>query len=248
MLNNAWEIAQVVNSRALAASALFHLGIVYDYKGGHEAALAYLDIALIMWRELNNRRQQGFTLNSLGVVAYRLPRDYRSLGQKALAEALAISQANGDLQGQSMALNNLSLLATADQDFEAAQTYLWQSLQIVQYNGDQHGQALVYHNLGANASHAGKWAEVERYAEQALQLRRLIGDKRGEARDLKMLGDVMRANGRFDQALTYYQTAYNFSQQVGDRHNEKVVHQTLQELFAESDGKWGQMANSSPLS
>jgi hypothetical protein len=65
--------------------------------------------------------------------------------------------------------------------------------------------------------------------------------------DLKLLGDVMRANGRFEQALTYYQTAYNFSQQVGDRQNETEVHQALEELFAESNGEWGRMADSSPL-
>ena len=231
-LNHAWEIAEQLNSRSLAGSALFHLGIIHDYKGSYETALGYLDSALLIWQLLGNRRQQGFTLNSIGVVAYRLPHLIKR-AQKALTEALAISEANKDLQGQSMALNNLSLLATAQKDYEAAKSYLAKALQLVEFVGDIHGQALLTYNLGENAREAGWLHEARRYADLALQLSRQIGDQRGEGRALQLLGNLEKDNRRFPQALTHFQSALTIYQNYGHQEVQAEVEQAIEEITYE---------------
>jgi tetratricopeptide (TPR) repeat protein len=227
-LNRAWEIAEALNSRPLAGSALFHLGVVYDYKGNVETALGYLDTALLIWRLLGNRRQQGFTLNSIGAVAQQLPH-LSQRAQIALTEALTISQANKDFQGQSMALNNLSLLATAKKDYEAAKSYLTKALQLAEFVGDTHGQALLTYNLGWNALEAGWLNEARPYADLAFNLSRRIGDQRGEGRALHLLGDLEKENGRFSQALTYYQSALTICQKMGHEDVQKEVKQAIEE-------------------
>jgi predicted ATPase/DNA-binding SARP family transcriptional activator len=226
-LNRAWEIAEALNSRPLAGSALFHLGIVYDYRGNVETALGYLDTALLIWRLLGNRRQQGFTLNSIGAVAQQLPH-LSQRAQIALTEALTISQANKDFQGQSMALNNLSLLATAKKDYEAAKSYLTKALQLAEFVGDTHGQALLSYNLGWNALEAGWLNEARSYADLALKLSRHIGDQRGEGRTLQLLGDLEKENGRFPQSLTYYQSALAIYQKTGHQDMQEEVEQAIE--------------------
>jgi predicted ATPase len=226
-LNRAWEIAEALNSRPLAGSALFHLGVVYDYKGNAETALGYLDTALLIWRLLANRRQQGFTLNSIGAVAQQLPH-LSQRAQIALTEALTISQANKDFQGQSMALNNLSLLATAKKDYEAAKSYLAKALKLTEFVGDTHGQALLTYNLGWNALEAGWLNEARSYADLALNLSRHIGDQRGEGRTLQLLGDLEKENGRFPQSLTYYQSALAIYQKTGHQDMQEEVEQAIE--------------------
>ena len=227
-LNHAWETAEALNSRPLAGSALFHLGIVKDYKSSYEAALGYLDSALLIWRLLGNRRQQGFTLNSIGFVAQRLPH-LMGRAQETLTEALSISQANKDIQGQSMALNNLSLLATKKQDYEAAKSYLAKALQLAEFVGDTYGQALLTYNLGWNAQEADWLTEAKTYADLALALSRQIGDQLGEGRALQLLGNIESKNGRFQQALTYYQSALALQQKASHHDTAKETLQAIEE-------------------
>ncbi len=228
-LNHAWEIAEALSSRPLAGSALFHLGIVHDYKGDYETALGYLDSALLIWRLLRNLRQQGFTLNSIGGVARHLPH-LVSRAQIALTEALSISKANRDIQGQSMALNNLSLLATEREDYEAAKSYLTKALQLAEHIGDTHGQALLIYNLGANAHEAGWLHESKPYADLALNLSRQIGDQQREGRTLQLLGDLEKDNGRNQKALVFYQSALTIYKQIRQQDKAAEIEKTIKDM------------------
>ena len=233
-LNHAWEIAEALPSRPLAGSALFHLGIVHDYKGNYETALGYLDSALLIWRLLRNLRQQGFALNSIGGVARHLP-DLVSRAQIALTEALSISKANRDIQGQSMALNNLSLLATEREDYKAAKSYLTKALQLAEFGGDTYGQALLTYNLGWNARKAGGPHEAKSYAELALNMSRQIGDQPGEGRTLKLLGDLEKDNGYYQQALTHYQAALTIYQHTENQNMQQEMERSIQEAIHQLD-------------
>ncbi|MBK8900146.1 MAG: tetratricopeptide repeat protein [Anaerolineaceae bacterium] len=228
-------LAQREDFPLLQAIATFHLGVVFDLQGAHEASLATFEDALRLARQINHQRLVGFVLTSIGLVARRLSRP--EAAQTALAEALQISQANNDRQGQAMALNNLSALATLGGDFMAAQRYLLQAISLAEAAGGPSAQAPLYHNLGWNGLKAGWLEEAERYTEQALQLHRQIGDKGGEGNALRLLGDILAANGRSTEALTHYQMALALSQQVGDGHNEKLIRQGIDQLNAGDNKK-----------
>jgi tetratricopeptide (TPR) repeat protein len=127
-----------------------------------------------------------------------------------------------------MALNNLSLLATAKKDYEAAKSYLAKALKLTEFVGDTHGQALLTYNLGWNALEAGWLNEARSYADLALNLSRHIGDQRGEGRTLQLLGDLEKENGRFPQSLTYYQSALAIYQKTGHQDMQEEVEQAIE--------------------
>ena len=89
-LNLALQIAQENQFLPLTGFAKFHLGVVYDYRGLHEKSLAWFEQALAIWQQLNNKRQQGFTLISIGGVARQIPNLQKA--ERALNKALVINQ------------------------------------------------------------------------------------------------------------------------------------------------------------
>lgn len=227
-LKQALQIAQTNQYSSLIGFANFHLGVVYDYRGHHEESLAWFERALAIWQLVNNRRQQGFTLISIGGVARQLsdPQKARS----ALNDGLTINQENGDLQGQSMALNNLSLLEIASKNFAAAESYLLQALKLVSFTGDEHGQSLLLSNLAWNTLQAGNLKESEEFAQKALRLCNRIGDQRGEGKALLLLGEIAQKHGNVSDAETYYQSALNLSRVIGDVQTEAELVEAMENL------------------
>ncbi|MCB9432502.1 MAG: tetratricopeptide repeat protein [Ardenticatenaceae bacterium] len=187
-LKEAYQIAKTIASPLLLGIADFHLGIINDYMDKPERGLEHLERALAVWRNLDNQKQQGFTLVSIGAVSFRLGQLEKA--RLTLNEALELNQANGDLQGQNIVLNNLSVIATEDGDYQGAKKHLLQALDIANLTRDQYAKALVFVNLGWNAKHQGLASEAKRYWEDALRMRRRIGDKKGEEKVLQYLGDL----------------------------------------------------------
>lgn len=227
-LRHALSLAQEIDLQQLIGIVTYHLGVLHDQKGQHEASLAFLEEALVIWQQLGNLRWQGFTLNSIGFVGQRLSQ--WAYAKSVLEKALLISQANDDRQMQTSVLNNLSALATEKGEFERARQYLLQAMHQAEASGDQSNQALLNHNLAWNAKRAGRWEDSQNFAEKALEIRRRIGDKRGEGNVLRLLGDVATENGHFSTAFDYYQTSLALNLQVGNRSNEADVQQALDRL------------------
>ncbi|MCB9006059.1 MAG: tetratricopeptide repeat protein [Ardenticatenaceae bacterium] len=227
-IENGLRLAKAGDSLSLIGIATFHMGVVNDLQGNLDASLAILQDALDIWRQLNNRRWQGFTLNSIGGVARRL--SYLDQAHAALAEALLISRANKDSQGQATTLNNLSMLATMQGNFQAARERLLEALALAEAISDRSIQAFLHHNLAWNAKRAGWLTEARNFAERAVELRRMVGDKGGEGMALRLSGDIAAENGRVEAATEFYQAALLLSQQAGDRFNEQKASEALHQL------------------
>lgn len=242
-LHYALTVAQTIEAQQLIGIATFHLGVLHDLKGAHEASLGYLEEALAIWQQLGNLRWQGFTLNSLGVVARRVSR--LELAKTVLERALRMSQAIDDRQTQTMSLNNLSILATEEGKLTLAKQYLIQAVTLAEGVGDRSNQALLSLNLGWNARKAGWINEASQYAQKALEIYRLIGSKRGESTSLQLLGEIAAENGRFADANVFYQQALTLAEQVGDRFYEQEIRHALAKL-AEPGNKKGHGQKSIP--
>ena len=227
-LTIALQTARKQYKPALQAYALFHLGIVHDYRGELDSALTYFEDALTLWRQLSNRRQQGFTLNSIGLVASKLSDNQKA--KNSLNEALLISRENNDLQGQSMALNNLSLIATNEQQFSLANDYLLDAKELAKYTGDEYTLALLTYNLGWNSLQDKKIEPAIIYGKEALQLRQKIGDIRGEAKALHLLGRLEIESDRLGQAKEYLFRALELSQQATDHQTEKEIIEAIEQV------------------
>jgi len=196
------------------------LGILFFQLSSYKKAIEYHEQALVIAKEMGDRRVVGTSLGNLGSA-------YSSLGQveKAIEyykQALAISQEIGDKQVEGTALGNLGLAYGNLGQVEKAIEYYKQALAISQELGDKRLEGAALGNLGLAYRNLGQVEKAIEYHEQALAISQEFGDRRGEGISLGSLGNAYSHLGQVEKAMEYYEQALVIAKEIGDRHNEGI--------------------------
>jgi tetratricopeptide (TPR) repeat protein len=175
-------------------------------------------LALGLWRQLNDKRGEGTTLNILGLV-------YSNLGARPKAmeyfkQALHARHAAQDRGGEIQTLNNLGTSYSAADAPQKALEYYEQAFQLNTSLGDKSVEAFLLTNAGSVYLTMGQLKKALEYFEQALPLRQAVGDRRGEAITLQSIGWVHAYLNERQKALAYYQRALTIWQAQGIRREE----------------------------
>lgn len=180
------------------AKALHSAGNLADTQGDYDAARAYYEESLAVYRELGDRRGAARPLNGLGLV---------SLGQgdfvtarSFLEESLAIKRELAGLSSISIALNNLGLVAHAQGDYTTARAYLEEALDIDRRLKNKDAIATSLVNLGAVTLDDGRYGEARPLLIESLALFNEVGDTRGIADTLENLIGLASRTGSFERA------------------------------------------------
>jgi len=160
--------------RQRRATLLGELGIAYLAMGEARPAIAILEEALLIAREIGDRRGEGNALGNLGNA-------YAALGdaRKAIEyyeQYLAIAREIGDRRGEGNALGNLGSAHAALGDARKAIEYYEQQKAIVREIGDRQGECAALGNLGDEWRKLGETEKARDCVEQGLQLALLAGD------------------------------------------------------------------------
>ena len=180
-----------------------------------QQAITKWEAALPLWRELEDKSQEAFTLLRIGFV-------YNNLGfkQKALEyynQALSIYRAIGDRAGETITLNNIGAVHNALGEKQQALDYFQQALTLSGEMGDRAQEAVTLNNIGLVYDDLGEKQQALDYFQQALTLSGEMGDRAQEAVTLNNIGLVYDDLGEKQQALDYYQQALPLRRAVGDR-------------------------------
>ena len=84
------------------------VNIIYYYLGNYDKAKDFVLAALDIWQKTQNKKQEAYSLNSLGLIYLQ-----QSLPEKAESSfdlTLKLANQIGDLQAKISALNNLSMI------------------------------------------------------------------------------------------------------------------------------------------
>lgn len=204
-------------------------GDVASEKEDFEKAVTSYEQALILQRELKDRRGEKETLNKLGVTYY-------SLGQydKAISyyeQALAINRELEDSAGEGDILNYLGTAYYALDQYDQAIPYYEQALSIWRELKDRYGEELTLNNLGTSYSALGEYDQALSYYEQVLTVRRELKDREGEASTLNDLGNVYYALSQYDQAIPFYEQSLAIYRELKDRIDEGTVLNNLGQAY-----------------
>ena len=191
--------------------ALRGIGQVEYERGTPQASLDYLNRALSLAVEVNNRQGKAAVLHDLG-EAYRLlnrPQDALQNYQ----QSLEIMQQIGDKKGMA---ENLDYIAVVYSDLgksaEAEKTYK-QELEIRKDLGDQDGlgQALLnfgYFLIGIRNE------EALSNMKQSLQIQMQLGNQPNQVKCLANIGEIYRQMAKYDDSLVYHQQAVELLHKV----------------------------------
>jgi predicted ATPase len=180
------------------ARALHSAGNLADTQGDYDAARAYYEESLTIYRELGDRRGAARPLNGLGLVSFGQG-DFVT-AQSFLEESLAIKRELADPSSISIALNNLGLVAHAQGDYTTARAYLEEALAIDRQLKDKDAIATSLVNLGAVALDDGRYDEARPLLIESLVLFNEVGDIRGIADTLENLVGLASRMGSFERA------------------------------------------------
>jgi tetratricopeptide (TPR) repeat protein len=219
------------------ANSLHNIGFVQQNIGKVEKALAYMDQALGIWRELGNKWGIATTLNNIGYIYHQ-----QGLMEKALDayfESLKLREEIKDADGASFNLNNIGYIYYDMGDPDKALDYYQRALVIREKSGKEADLAGSLNNIGyiyQERSFKMKDPDSVRkqlqlaysYYERAFKLRTGFGDKRGMANSFNSLGliyqSMLRTTSNKDsiinyqkRSLTYYEQALKIREDLGDK-------------------------------
>jgi tetratricopeptide (TPR) repeat protein len=210
----------VLTSIKTHGAVLGNLGNAYRALGQVDKAIKYYVQALVIFREIGDRRGEGTDLGNLGVA-------YSALGQvdkaiKYYVQALVIAREIGDRRGEGTGLGSLGTAYRALDQVKKAIKYYEQALVIFREIGDRRGEGNHLGNLGIAYSALGQVDKAIKYYDQALVISREIGDRRNEGNWLGNLGIAYSALGQMDTAIEHYDQALVISREIGDRRGEEA--------------------------
>jgi tetratricopeptide (TPR) repeat protein len=245
--------------------ALNNLGAMHQALQEYQPAREAYQEAMSLCAQTPRRLvQQGTTFNNLGRLAYiqgerargaEDPAQARAAFREALSsyeQALAWFRADGLVNEETIALNNLGDACRALGASERARTTYWQALRRFQEQGDRRGEGLSLNNLGQLyhdlASQPGKQAYLEeerRCSIAALRLFRETGDRWQERIALRNLGrfypiyQALEAGQRYQYALACLVLAGKIATELGLLQETPIptwVEQTVRHWLRQTDG------------
>ncbi|HAX77728.1 MAG TPA: Fis family transcriptional regulator [Cyanobacteria bacterium UBA11372] len=231
-------LAQTTAERKAEADRLFQQGIQQLQISQLHAAIQSFQQALTIYREIKDRRTEGFALIFLG-AAYSDQGD-ATQAIEYLQQGLVIARELNDRQLEESGQEVLSIVqrqsdprkAEADRllqqgiqqsqtsQFRAALQSWEQALAIYREIKDRQGEGRSLGNLGNAYYSLGDYQKAIGYSQQVLNIARQIGDRQAEGAALGNLGIAYDSLGDYQKAIEYQQQRLAIAREIGDRQGE----------------------------
>ncbi|MGD2157498.1 MAG: tetratricopeptide repeat protein, partial [Anaerolineales bacterium] len=166
--------ARGLGDRSAEAQALGELGrVVGTWQSNYEVGREYLDEAMQIARELDDKPNQMFLLRQLGNLGFGVGDFEQAI--EYLKQSLEVARELEDVESQANALNSLGLTTWALEDFEGAREWLLQALELAEQRSDRQQMAMINSNMAFAELELGNLAEGLARAQRSLQLSREVG-------------------------------------------------------------------------
>ncbi len=167
------EGAQRTKNRAMEGSHLGNLGNAYADLGETRRAIECHDAALLISREIGDKRAEGQDLGNLGIAYAYLGETRRAIGY--YEQQLTITREIGDRRGEGNALGNLGNAYNLLGETRRAIEYYKQRLVIAREIGDRLGEGNASWNLGLAYETLGDLARAVELMQVLVDFERELG-------------------------------------------------------------------------
>lgn len=189
----------------IRARALNAAGVLAGMQDDNDAAEAWFESSLALWREIGDQARMASAVGNLGLVAQN-----RHDVQRALAcfeEAQELYTAAGDQHGIATSIGCRARVARQQGKNREAHALFDQTVQLFRELGDDFLLANSYANLGHTSLAMGNLDAAAASFRQSLELRQALGNKVGVAECLEGFAAVAGAAGQARRAARLYGAA-----------------------------------------
>jgi serine/threonine protein kinase/tetratricopeptide (TPR) repeat protein len=210
-----------LHKSALRASVLSTLALANELSGAMAEARAHYQEALVIYREIGDRRGEGAALSGLGTLHRKQGRMEEARVQ--FDAALAIHREVGNQRSEGCVLASLGLFHYHQGRMEEARSCLEAALAIFVEVGDRRSAYMAYFGLGNVSLDQGRTERARACFDEALAISRDVRDRRGEGAIICSLGNLDVEMGRMEEARARYEAALAIHRAVGDARFEGIV-------------------------
>jgi class 3 adenylate cyclase/tetratricopeptide (TPR) repeat protein/tRNA A-37 threonylcarbamoyl transferase component Bud32 len=168
----ALEEARGMGHKGLQARILGQLGRIAMWQDDLELGNRYLNEALVLSRELDDKATLLFVLRQIANLGYR---EDPVAGRRYLEESIELAREIGDRESEANGLNSLANLTKFEERHAEAASHYNRALEIVREMGNRYSEAMILGNLGFVWTDAGDFEQAERAFRSALAITREIG-------------------------------------------------------------------------
>src|SRR6266478_1336156 len=193
--------------------ALRNIGKVETDRGNPKDSLDYLNRALSLAVELNNRQGKATVLHDLGEAYKLLNRPQDAL--QNFQQSLEIKRQIGDKKGMAESLDQIAVVYydSLGKSAEAEKIYK-QELDIRKDLGDQAGLGVALRDFGYFLVNNGRNEEALSTTKQSLQIWMQLGNEPNQVTCLANIGAIYGLMAKYDDSLTYHHRAVDLLQKV----------------------------------
>lgn len=209
------KTAKKLKDRESEARSLSELGRIHGiWLGEHERGLKYLEEALPIVKELDDKTQLAFILRQLGNIASH--GDDLDAGEKYFNESLDLAREIDDDAQQFQALNSLGNSSLARGEFDESLETLQESLEIAKKIGSRGGAAMVRSNIASNYLLMKDLKNAKKEAKESLALAIEVGNDWLKAGGMSLLGGVAIREGELAEAKSLMKQALGIMWATGN--------------------------------
>lgn len=213
LAHEALTLARNSGKREDEGSALSSLGLIMLESKEPSLAVGFMEEALVIAREVNNRIMQARCLANLANAAAYVLRDYQ-LARSYYVQAHRLDIELGDRYSEGVALGNIGWSCAMLGEYDSAQSYHEQALAIAREVGNSYIEINTLMNLSGVAEAQGKGEEAVVNALQANELSRQKNDQSSEAWSYQYLGYAYLASDRLEEARAAFEQALKMRREL----------------------------------
>lgn len=226
-----------------AVNSHIYIADLYWYGNQLDSALTNYRKALAFTMESNNRDDELFLKNAIGLTLYSMSSFDSSLVYFEMAFIIANNR--GDEKRKAKILNNMGNVYTRLGNYEKAVEYYLESNAIKErllenmkgkapddIKAEKGDLLKSIMNIGSIYSLLDKEESAMEYFDKALDMAMELENKGSECKILNNLGVIMNKRGDFQKALSYHQKALQIRDQVNDIKGKAVSYHNLGNVYS----------------
>lgn len=211
-------LAEFQHHRKGEARVRLFKGYIAGTIGATNEAVAEIESALRLYREINDKSGEGLALTAMGLW-HSFHHQNFSRAIEFHNEALAIFRAIGNQHSEAVALNAIGQCYEDLKEPSNALAYFYSALRLFENTGALDAAAGT--TCGIASAQSGNEALAS--YQRCLQLSRTAGNLRFQAFALEGIARTFGAQGRQQLALDQYQSLERFFQSVGDTRGQAMA-------------------------
>ncbi|MFN8359556.1 MAG: tetratricopeptide repeat protein [Candidatus Kapaibacterium sp.] len=215
LVKEALSLSEQIQYLQGIADSCYHLADMYSVMvGDNNLALEYGSRALTLFRQLDDPRNEAWTLKVLGGI--HVDMGTISEAEDCLRQAREIAAAIGLRHIEGSIHGKLGILYKNTGRYEEAIACFQIALEFRRKKRDTYGESSIVNNIGTVYTLLGDYAQAIRYYTQSLHLKRENNDQYGISSTLNNIANVFLKFSDFENALLYFRESLAIKESTGN--------------------------------